>query len=224
MMKDPRYKDTEAWVDALALRIRRLQHLKPQIESAIEASEGERDASETTIKFSRASETNLQTIRSLLPAANILLFTPVIIPAGEQLETYLESESETMDPFEHFGKALSFFHSKIRHVPYVAKVGFTETHHAFVSEADAVVTVVCEPAGPIDKYSSVSNQMDFAEAALDSLESKEANAADALVLVQCGANEYRSQVCPTFTNVIECKAYNARIAQSIAQTIFSGNI
>jgi hypothetical protein len=232
MMKDPRYKDTEAWVDALALRIRRLQHLKPQIESAIEACESERQGSETTnaagrphnIKFSRASETNLQTIRSLPPAANILLFTPVIIPAGQKLETYLECESETMDPFEHFGKALSYYHSKIRHVPYVAKVGFTETHHAFVSEADAVVTVVCEPAGPIDKYHSVSYQMDFAEAALDSLESKTANAADALVLIQCGANEYRSPVCPTFMNVIECKAYNAKIAQSIAQTIFSSNI
>jgi hypothetical protein len=66
--------------------------------------------------------------------------------------------------------------------------------------------------------------MDFAEAALDSLEMKEANAANALVLVQCGANQYRLPVDASFMNVIECKAYNADNARYIAHTIFEARI
>ena len=351
MMKDPRYTDTEAWVDALSLRIRRFEHFKPQIESAIEDLESEQQQQHlentdaaglpSAVKFSRASRRNIETIRDLPEDANILLFTPVIIPAGQKLETLYENEPATMDPFEHFGKALSIYHRRIRHVPYLITVGFTATHHAFVSEADAVITVVCEPDAdlypsvaqqmrfaemngcswesevddyrsvtnrmklanvndrvwdpegtnihnmgsqqhctkanhgynepgidkfrsvtdkmdftksneyireiqtnkihgaakdinfakangfvnkPVDKYRSMSNQMDFAEAALDSIETKEANAADAHVLIQCGANEYRSPVDGTFMNVIECKAYNAKIAQGIAQTIFMAPI
>lgn len=226
-MKDPRY--TEDWVDDLAVRIRRKQAAFNQIQLALQAFEDiqpgpnpvvdERFAP-AKIKFSRASETNLMALRDLPPATNILLFTPVVIPAGQSLE--LMRDSETMDPFETFGRALSTYHRRIRHVPYVAKIGFTPTHEAFVSQADAVITVVCEPE--IEKHPSISKQLDFAEAALDCLEMKEANAANALVLVQCGANEYRLPVDASFMNVIECKAYNADNARYIAQTIFEGKI
>lgn len=230
MMKDPRY--TEDWVDDLALRIRHKQATFTQLQFAFEAFENrqlhlgpDHAAAEAgmpaKIKFSRASETNVATLRNLPPATNILLFTPVIIPAGQRLEDIMH-DSETVDPFEAFGRALSTYHRRIRHVPYVAKVGFTGTHEAFVSQADAVITVVCEPE--VEKHRSVSNQMDFAEATLDSLEGMEANASSALVLVQCGANEYRLPVDASFMNVIECQAYNADNARHIAQTIFEAGI
>jgi hypothetical protein len=256
MMKDPRY--TEDLLDiSLALRTTK------QFQSAIDAFEGSEQGSETTddalmpskIILSRASETNMATLRSLPAATNILLFTPVIIPAGHpaarkydratgkegrncfdveiaferqkirvaqtQKLTFMR-ETETMDPFEAFGRALSTYHRRIRHVPYVAKVGFTATHEAFVSESDAVITVVCEP--DIDKDRSVSDQMNFAEATLDSLERKEACAANALVLVQCGANQYRLPVDATFMNVIECQTYDAQTAKSIARTLFEARV
>lgn len=223
-MKDPRY--TEEWIDDLAIRIRRKHTTLARLQFALQAYENSKVECEAPvpeavmprakIRFSRASETNVMALRNLPPATNILLFTPVIVPAGQKMDLMLDTE--TMDPFEAFGRALSSYHRRIRHVPYVAKVGFTATHEAFVSQADAVITVVCEPE--IDKHRSVSNQMDFAEAALDCLESKEANAANALVLLCCGANEYRLPIDASFMNVIECKAYNAENARHIAQTIF----
>jgi hypothetical protein len=263
MMKDPRYAETEEWVDiSLALRIH-LQSTTEQFQSAIEAFEGSEQSSNSIaeavipskIKFSRASETNVTTLRNLPSTTSILLFTPVILPAGhpaarkydratgkqgrncldvqkaferQQIRTAqtqklgFMQETETVDPFEAFGRALSTYHRRIRHVPYVAKVGFTATHDTFVSEADAVITVVCEP--DIDKDRSVSDQMNFAEAALDSLERKEACAANALVLVQCGANQYRLPIDAMFMNVIECQNYDAESAKSIARTVFEAGI
>ena len=267
MMKDPRYSDEseECFDLSLALRIR-LEATTKQFQSAIDAFEDSEQGSETTdcalmtgkIKFSRASETNMVTLRNLPAATNILLFTPVIIPAGHPVarkndratgreggnrldfEKALERQSirtaqtretrfmqdmpetETMDPFEAFGRALSAYHRRIRHVPYVAKVGFTPTHEAFVDQAEAVITVVCEP--DIDKDQSVSDQMNFAEAALDCLERTEACAANALVLVQCGANQYRLPIDATFMNVIECQTYNAEAAKTIARTLFEARI
>ena len=228
-MRDPRY--TERWVDDLALRIRRKQAAFNHIQLALQAFEDSQpqleaptneQARPAKIKFSRASESNVAALRNLLPAMNILLFTPVVIPAGQRLD--FMHDSETVDPFEMFGRALSNYHRRIRHVPYVASIGFTRTHEAFISQADAVITLVCEPELEVEKYRSVSKQMDFAEAALDSLEMKEANAANALVLVQCGANEYRLPVDASFMNVIECKAYNDDNARYIAHTIFEARI
>ena len=225
----------------------------------------------TKIRFSRASASNMTTLRNLPQDTNILLFTPVIIPAGHPLERdtvvvgkaferqrnratekhkrvltrlggkltdSFESKNypdprtqvQTMDPFEVFGKALSTYHRCIRHVPYVAQKGFTETHEGFISEADAVITVVCEPnydkydQPDYDKYDSMTYQMNFAEDVVDALERKDSELPNALVLVQCGANQYRLPVDAIFENVIECQAYNEEIARSIARTIFEGNI
>ena len=146
---------------------------------------------------------------------NILLFTPVVI-VSRLVNWTSRTTNETVDPFDGFGRALSTYHRRIRHVPYVASKGFAQTHEVFISQADAVITFVCEPELEAEKGCSISKQMDFAEAALDSLEMKEANAADALMLVQCGANEYRLPVDATFMNVIERKAYNADNARCIA--------
>lgn len=225
MMRDPRY--TEAWVDELVFRIQQLHQTQPQAESVSPAiSEHDPDtdsAAEATMppncKITRSSAANLAALRNLQPAANILLFTPVIRPAGRVLDT---AETDTIDPFEEVGRALSKYHRRIRHVPYVAKVGFTETHDAFISQADAVITVVCEPEE--GKYQSMEWQMDFAEQALDALEGKEANAAHALVLLQCGEDEYRPPVDASFMNVVESTTYSTEIAKAVAHAIFKARI
>ena len=235
-MKDPRY--TEAWVDALALRIQRGQITPPRetilppdeplvIDPALlhsprvytRADAAALAAMPSTCKITRSSPTSLIALRSLPRAASILLFTPAIIPAGQ---TEGLSEYRYTDPFEPFGRALSRHHKRIRHVPYVAKVGFTEIHDAFISQADAVITVVCEPER--SKHESMSNQMDFAEHALDAVESKEANASHALVLVQCGEDEFRPPVDAGFMNVVESTTYDADIAKHIANALFRTRI
>ena len=127
-----------------------------------------------------------------------------------------------MDPFEVFGRALSTYHAQIRHVPYVAKVGFTDTHDQFIDEADAVITVVCEPES--DKSASATNQLDFAEIALDALEDKETDEITPFVLVQCGADEHRLPVDGVFGNLIESQTYDAETAKFIAHMIFSTRI
>jgi hypothetical protein len=139
MMRDPRY--TERWVDDLALRVRRKQAAFNHIQLALQAFENRQlepespaieQAMPAKIKFSRASESNVAALRNLSPAMNILLFTPVIIPASQGLD--FMQDSETADPFEVFGRALSTYHRRIRHVPYVASVGFTATHEAYPSK------------------------------------------------------------------------------------------
>ncbi|KAK3696291.1 hypothetical protein LTR37_018027, partial [Vermiconidia calcicola] len=173
----------------------------------------------STCKITRASAANLDALRSLPRAASILLFTPVIVPAGREEPV---EDHRNMDPFEPFGRALSRHHKRIRHVPYVTKVGFTDVHEGFISQADAVITVVCEPDR--GKNESMSDQMDFAEQALDALEGKEANASHALVLVQCGEDEFRPPVDASFMNVIESTTYNPEIAKYIAKAIFKARV
>ena len=162
---------------------------------------------------------NLAALRNLPKAANILLLTPVI-KLAERVKG--PPDGETIDPFEAFGRALSQHHRRIRHVPFVAKIGFTDIHETFISQADAVITVVCEPEE--GKSQSMEYQMDFAEAALDSLESKEANASHAMILVQCGDDEFRPPVDGGFMNVIESTEYNARIAEHVAHAIFKARV
>ena len=219
-MKDPSY--TEAWVDALALRIRLNQEilcpsskLPPISEFNLDATTAAVVAMPANCKVTRSSAESQSALRDLPSPATILLFTPVLPPAG----TGKAPKDETnMDPFEVFGRALIQYHKRIRHVPYVPKVGFTETHDAWISQADAVIVVVCEPDR--FKHESMSNQMDFAEATLDAVEDKEANASSAMVLVQCGEDEFRPPVDASFMSVVECTTYDAEIAKHIARAIF----
>ena len=225
MMKDPRY--SEAWVDTLVQRIQQLKQFTTQTETPLPTTNNIKSDVEVVAKaamppdcrITRSSPSNLTALRSLPPVANILLFTPVITPAGRVLG---QSQGETIDPFEAFGRALSHYHRRIRHVPYVSKVGFTTTHEAFISQADAVITMVCEPEH--DKHQCMSDQMDFAEDALDALESKEASASHTLVLVQCGDDEYRPPVDASFMNVIESTTYNVEYAKLIARAIFKAPV
>lgn len=224
-MKDPTY--TEDWVDALALRIRLDQEISRPVPSVLEHLNSRLDyattdttAMPTTYKFTRSSTESLVALRKLPPTATILLFTPVLRPAGRGKAP--TEHDNNVDPFEVFGRELSQHHSRVRHVPYVPKVGFTETHDAWVSKADAVFMLVCEP--DVAKHESMSNQMDFAENALDAIEGKEANAAQAMVLVQCGGAEYRPPVDAAFMNVIESTAYEGGLAKNIANAILRAKV
>lgn len=91
----------------------------------------------------RSSTTDLDTLRSLPPPGFILLLTPVLVPAASKP---LAQEAPHTDPFEALGRSISKHHARVRHQPYVPKVGLTATHSAFMSEAAAIILVACEPA------------------------------------------------------------------------------
>jgi len=87
----------------------------------------------------RSSPQSLTALQSLPPTSLVLLLTPVITPAS------LDKSATNTDPFESLGHELSKQHRRLRHVPYVPRVGMTDTHTAFIEQAAAVIVVICEP-------------------------------------------------------------------------------
>lgn len=71
-------------------------------------------------------------VLSTLSSSDILLLLSPAIPGPDP----------ALDPFEPFGRALSRFHPKVRHVPYVPAHGMRDIHREFLAEAGAVVVVV----------------------------------------------------------------------------------
>ncbi|KAI7235293.1 hypothetical protein KC330_g4328 [Hortaea werneckii] len=109
---------------------------------------------------SRSPARNIAQLRDLPASAILMLFTPVMISYVPAPNTPPPSKLAT-DPFESLGKAFSKHHRRIRHVPYVPAVGFTDTHEAFLAQADAVILVSCgggseqqHPPPPIIKVES----------------------------------------------------------------------
>ncbi|KAF2146034.1 uncharacterized protein K452DRAFT_294643 [Aplosporella prunicola CBS 121167] len=118
--------------------------------------------------FLRRSAPALAALRALHPQGILLLLTPAVPPLSSSSSsssssttssgsTSKQQQNEPMDPFEPLGRALSRYHRRIRHVPYVPTVGLTETHLAFLAHAAAVVLVV----------SAARSGPRFAEAVLD---------------------------------------------------------
>lgn len=107
------------------------------------------------------SSIDLKALRSLPPTSLVLLLTPVLAPGNVPISS---PNTESADPFEYFGRELSEMHHRLRHVPYVPKVGMTETHVAFIKQAAAVIVVICEPE---DSEESLAHQKSFAKAVSD---------------------------------------------------------
>lgn len=169
-----------------------------------------------TMARSSAAEKSLATLSS---SGTIVLFTPVIAAKA----TNKNSTSNNTDPFEILGRALSRYHKRIRHVPFHPKIGFTDTHDAFLSQADAVVVVICEPQQ--HKTESLGDQIEFAENANDAL--KESMGSRPLkhpvALIQCGNSE--GSWWPdnsAFETVMKCRTNDVETAQQVARKLFDG--
>ncbi|GAB1737994.1 hypothetical protein NU219Hw_g2505t1 [Hortaea werneckii] len=117
---------------------------------------------EIDLKRSRSPARNIAQLRDLPASGILMLFTPVMVPPGfhthtennptkpsEEISCVVStpnappSSKIATDPFETLGKAFAKYHRRIRHVPYVPAVGFTDTHEAFLAQADAVILVSC---------------------------------------------------------------------------------
>ncbi|KAF2209171.1 hypothetical protein CERZMDRAFT_26699, partial [Cercospora zeae-maydis SCOH1-5] len=159
-------------------------------------------------------------LAALASSSTIVLFTPVITPTPPPSKA---SSTANTDPFETLGRALSRHHQRIRHVPYHPKLGFTDTHDAFVSQSDAVVVVMCEPASNRDEC--LGDQLDFAENAHAALQESRRGKPLKLpvTLIQCGISDGTHWPdCSAFDTVLQCHSYDAETAQHVAKRLFEG--
>ena len=113
----------------------------------------------------KSSSRSLAIIRNLPSTSLILLLTPVTKPAAKPGKSDAKGGNEIMDPFEAFGREISKSHKRVRHVPYVPKIGWTETHEAWLTQAAAVIVVTCQPS-PAEEQ-NVEQQSEFVSALAD---------------------------------------------------------
>lgn len=140
----------------------------------------------------------------------LVLFTPAMPPISTDLKSKPQTK-DPADPFEPLGRALSARHSRVRHVPYVPKVGLTNLHLPFIRQAHAIIVVVCEPPGsPKAKDESVANQERFAAAVSSALVTlRPTDGAQVTTsLVQCCGNGRASQPQQGFQNILQCPGYS----------------
>ncbi|KEQ99216.1 hypothetical protein AUEXF2481DRAFT_36535 [Aureobasidium subglaciale EXF-2481] len=93
----------------------------------------------SSVRFLQSSSSSLKTLSGLPTDQLVILLTPAI-PSTDGNE----------DPFECLGRALSKRHARVRHVPFVAKVGLTDLHAAWIRKAGAIIVVNCDPTLMID--------------------------------------------------------------------------
>lgn len=224
-MRVPSEAISEPWTDSLSIRIQLplSSHGDAITEATIEDELllDELTFLQSTLKhFTRTTRSSLMALRSLHRNEPLVLFTPYLQPAG--CRNAGTGNSQSGDPFEIFGRQLAKHHPNICHVPYVASVGFTQTHLDFVIDSVAVITVVCEPEDHPLKKVSMGQQHDFAQAALKAFEAKagtEEDGSHEFVLVQCAAGKARRRASSGFTNVIETDTYDDNVAVYLADTI-----
>jgi hypothetical protein len=243
-MKDP-VLPSSAWTDSLSLRLRvsdvpnasnnaQLDNDAPRTrateparpksvatKSQVTPTTGPPSSSSSSISFNpsvRHVAKQFKQIRKLASAEMIILFTPVIIPAHMDRAAILKDKT---DPFEPLGRALSEHHARIRHVPFVPHVGFTSTHYAFLTQASAVVTVVCEPDS--GKAQSVEEQVGFVESAREAVEDVQERYGGTVpfLLIECCSDALRPLLeMEEPVAAVACEAYTADVAETIADAVW----
>lgn len=183
----------------------------------------------------RSSARSLAKLRDLPAASMLLLYTPVMVPPGfstydmhdETKSSEVASARVPTDPFETLGLALSKHHRRVRHVPYVPSVGFTETHKVFALQADGIIVVTCEPEerlgssigghGSPSLEALLSKQADFAENVAGALD--DAGRRVPMVNFHFGDDQWRHDVTE-YKNVWVGEKYTAEAVTQIVQLLF----
>lgn len=167
-------------------------------------------------------------LRHLPKTAAVVLFTPVITPAASisasKPTNKTPAQAQVVDPFEILGRSLASYHPRIRHVPYVPGIGFTDTHDAFLSQADAVIVVVCEPQR--EKRECLGKQFAFAEKTHEAVGGGRCVGGPVRnppILVMCGDSEgswWPGDVSATFEIVLKSGRLDAEISGQISSRLF----
>jgi len=147
--------------------------------------------------FIALSQTDISTLRTLPSSASIVLFTPAI------------PSTCNIDPFEPLGKALSVYHRRVRHVPYLPSRGMTETHETFCHHAAFIIIVVCSAVN----NSSLKGQRSFVRAVVGLTLASAATVL--LVEVGDGGEEFEG-----VSTVLRCGDHRNATLNRVADLIF----
>ncbi|KAI1814777.1 hypothetical protein GGS20DRAFT_383494 [Poronia punctata] len=139
--------------------------------------------------------------RILRDGDTVLLLTPVVIPY----------EENGKDPFEPFGRALAARHPWIRHVPYTAQNGITETHVSFIKRVRMIIFVISGPPN--------AGQLSQTEVARDSLRVGEEKPH---IIVACRTARDLGLTKDDFPTIIELDGYSPATLRAAAAVLFGG--
>lgn len=162
------------------------------------------------VRFMRSSSSSLKILNSLPTDQLVVLFTPAI-PSADGPE----------DPFECLGRSLSKRHARVRHVPFVAKVGLTDLHAAWIRKAGAVVVVNCDPALLIDTKtnSNMPSQTKFAAQVADILHSIQGGSQTPLCSVYISPSVASPANSSGYDNVVVCSSYSVANMEKAASML-----
>ena len=116
------------------------------------------------------------------------------------------------------GKVFGAQHRRIRHVPYVPRVGFTETHRVFLTQVDAVIAVSCESDGNVDKQANSAKQRDFIRAVATAL--TESDHGSPMVSVSFGSGDSWEWEDDLFNHVWAGEMYDEDSAMNARMLVF----
>jgi hypothetical protein len=164
----------------------------------------------SNVRFMCSSSSSLKALNSLPTDQIVVLFTPAI-PSTDGLE----------DPFECLGRSLSKRHSRVRHVPFVTKVGLTDLHAAWIRKAGAVVVVNCDPTLLVDTKtnSNMPFQTKFATQVADTLRSIPGGSQTPLCNVYISASVAPPTDTRGYDNVVVCSSYSAANLEKAASML-----
>lgn len=208
-----------SWSNTLTLRIRYQEIQPPSIVGDLDFDSvlhqpPSSDRSLDECRMMRFSSSSLASLRSLPSTSLLVLLTPVLNPAG--VEKGIDKSSST-DPFESFGRELSKLHQRLRHVPYVPKVGLTETHVAFIKHASAVVVVICEPTSEISE--SLDHQQAFANEVIAARDVYHGRVKVPYVLVRFEAGDM-DETDHDYENVLHAPLLTQQASKKATQLLF----
>ncbi|CAD0092985.1 unnamed protein product [Aureobasidium vineae] len=168
------------------------------------------EVNSSSVRFMRSSSSSLQTLNLLPTDQLIVLFTPAI-PSADGHE----------DPFECLGRSLSKWHARIRHVPFVAKVGLTDLHAAWIRKAGAIVVVNCDPTLLIDTKtnSNMPCQTKFASQVVEVLHNTRGGSQVPLSSVYISTSVASPSDTSSFDNVVVCSSYSAATMEKAASML-----
>jgi len=114
------------------LTVRRPRGLEDRDRIELKAEE---PGSSRPTTFTRHDRSHIPLKQFLRSGDNILLLTPAVAVEGG-------GTPRGQDPFESLGRAISYRHAGVKHVPYTARNGITSTHIGFVKTATVVLFIV----------------------------------------------------------------------------------
>ncbi|TKA78997.1 hypothetical protein B0A49_01548 [Cryomyces minteri] len=162
------------------------------------------------------TETSLRSIVRFNEEASVLPSSPDTFGSKPSEE----NEEQMLDPFEPLGQALSEYHERVRHVPYLPSIGITPAHVAFLQRACAVIVAVCEPPvtqSPKPNW-NIPLQKEFVKSIARTLES---GSAVPLTIVCCGCTDAsKLEAFEPYDNIVQSESCAPSALRHTAELLF----